>query len=183
MPEKDEAELGFPKDTPIAEMTIEQQAAYWKHQSRKHEGNARQLKTEVDALKAPKPEAKPKEEAKVEAKAESEAPKFDAEAFKAELKRELRLEQAPELVRARFSSIIGTRMAEDARNALLDDLNLSKFVKEDGSLDDALIKERAEALAPAQPSSHLGSRRQAGSGAPSSVQKGRDLYAETHPTN
>lgn len=33
-PDKD---LGFPKDTPVAEMTAEQQAAYWKHNARKHE--------------------------------------------------------------------------------------------------------------------------------------------------
>jgi hypothetical protein len=29
---------GFPKDTPVKDMTVEQQAAYWKHQSRRHEG-------------------------------------------------------------------------------------------------------------------------------------------------
>jgi hypothetical protein len=33
-------EHGFPDNTPIAEMTAEHQAAYWKHQSRKHEQRA-----------------------------------------------------------------------------------------------------------------------------------------------
>lgn len=32
---------GFPEGTPVAEMTAEQQAAYWKHQARKHEERAR----------------------------------------------------------------------------------------------------------------------------------------------
>lgn len=31
-------DLGFPKDTPVAEMTDAQQAAYWRNQSRKHQG-------------------------------------------------------------------------------------------------------------------------------------------------
>ncbi|MDF2045143.1 hypothetical protein P2P98_03135 [Microbacterium sp. Kw_RZR3] len=31
---------GFPADTPVKDMTAEQQAAYWKHQSRKHENRA-----------------------------------------------------------------------------------------------------------------------------------------------
>lgn len=35
---------GFPDATPIAEMTVEQQAAYWKFQSRKHEGVANQYR-------------------------------------------------------------------------------------------------------------------------------------------
>lgn len=34
----DGKDLGYPKDTPTAEMTDKQQAAYWKHNSRKHEG-------------------------------------------------------------------------------------------------------------------------------------------------
>lgn len=31
---------GFPADTPVKDMTAEQQVAYWKHQSRKHESRA-----------------------------------------------------------------------------------------------------------------------------------------------
>jgi hypothetical protein len=35
------SERGFPEGTPIAEMTPEQQTAYWKHQSRRWEGEAK----------------------------------------------------------------------------------------------------------------------------------------------
>src|SRR5215218_296038 len=42
---------GFPADTPVTEMTTEQQAAYWKHQSRKHEERARS-REDYDDLKA-----------------------------------------------------------------------------------------------------------------------------------
>lgn len=31
----------FPANTPVAEMTVDQQAAYWKHQSRQHEGRVK----------------------------------------------------------------------------------------------------------------------------------------------
>lgn len=32
-------EHGFPADTPLAEMTVEQQVAYWRYHARKHESN------------------------------------------------------------------------------------------------------------------------------------------------
>ncbi|MCQ6554800.1 hypothetical protein NPS70_16565 [Streptomyces sp. C10-9-1] len=46
-------EHGYPDATPIAEMTPEQQAAYWKHQSRKHEAraNAGPDATELERLR------------------------------------------------------------------------------------------------------------------------------------
>jgi hypothetical protein len=36
-------DLGFPKDTPVAEMTDKQATAYWKHKARKHEGRVSEL--------------------------------------------------------------------------------------------------------------------------------------------
>lgn len=36
-------DLGYPKDTPVAEMTAAQQAAYWKHNSRRHEGRFKDI--------------------------------------------------------------------------------------------------------------------------------------------
>lgn len=79
---------GFPANTPIAEMTAEQQAAYWKHQSRKHEANAKAAtarlesmsdyedlkKAAADAAEASKTEhEKALEAAKAEGAAEAEA--------------------------------------------------------------------------------------------------------------
>lgn len=42
-------EYGYPDETKVEDMTDKQQAAYWKHQSRKHESRAKALKNE-DAL-------------------------------------------------------------------------------------------------------------------------------------
>lgn len=39
----DGTDLGYPKDTPIAEMTDKQAAAYWKHNARRHEGRVKDL--------------------------------------------------------------------------------------------------------------------------------------------
>ena len=48
------SDKGFPENTPVAEMQPEQQAAYWKHMSRKWEGQAKQNPTpaEIADLKA-----------------------------------------------------------------------------------------------------------------------------------
>lgn len=171
-----ESDKGFPAETKIVDMTPEQQAAYWKFQSRKHEGNATNLKAEVDALKAPKPVPP----------VQSEAPKdtndhapLDKEALRKELLADLKREQAPELVRSQFEAIIGERLPEDTRNSLLEDLNLERFVKEDGSIDKDRIKEKAELLAGRevapvrQTRTHQGPRK---ADAIATVSSGRDLY-------
>lgn len=46
-----EASRGFPAETPIEQMTAEQQAAYWKFQARKHENEAKS-RADYDQLKA-----------------------------------------------------------------------------------------------------------------------------------
>lgn len=135
-----ESDKGFPAETKIVDMTPEQQAAYWKFQSRKHEGNATNLKAEIDSLKAPKPAAPA-------AKDESDNAPIDRDALRKELLADLKREQAPELVRSQFEAIIGERLPEDTRNSILEDLNLERFVKEDGSIDKDRIKEKAELLA------------------------------------
>jgi hypothetical protein len=50
-PEPKPEDLGFPADTPWTEMTDKQAAAYWRHQSRKHEGRAAKA-ADYDAVKA-----------------------------------------------------------------------------------------------------------------------------------
>lgn len=72
---------GYPANTPVAEMTAEQQVAYWKSQSRKHEGRASEradyeaIKAERDQLKQQHMSAEEKalEEARTQAKAEGRA--------------------------------------------------------------------------------------------------------------
>jgi alanyl-tRNA synthetase len=46
-----EPATGFPADTPVAEMTVDQQAAYWKDKARKHEARAN-ARGDYDDIKA-----------------------------------------------------------------------------------------------------------------------------------
>jgi hypothetical protein len=136
---EDHSDKGFPAQTKIADMTPEQQAAYWKFQSRKHEGNVTNLRSELDKRPAaPKPEA-PKP---------AETDPLDPAEMRKQIMLELKKEQAPELVRSQFEALIGDRLPEETRDAILEDLNLARFVKEDGSLDKDRIKAKAELLAP-----------------------------------
>ena len=48
-PRKEEAAgQGYPPDTPVAEMTLEQQVAYWKQYSRKHESESKETQTRLE---------------------------------------------------------------------------------------------------------------------------------------
>lgn len=49
-PPPQEPDRGFPASTPVADMTTEEQAAYWKHQSRKHEERAN-ARSDYDQLR------------------------------------------------------------------------------------------------------------------------------------
>lgn len=169
---EDHSDKGFPAQTKIADMTPEQQAAYWKFQSRKHEGNVTNLRSELDKRPAaPKPEEK---------KVENTDPLDPAEMRK-QIMLELKKEQAPELVRSQFEALIGDRLPEATRDAILEDLNLARFVKEDGSLDKDRIKAKAELLAPVTDVSnvrnkvrtHQGNRKQERT---ATVSAGKELF-------
>lgn len=173
---EDHSDKGFPPQTKIADMTPEQQAAYWKFQSRKHEGNVTNLRQELDKRPAaPKPTEPPA------------APKTDAPLDAAELRKqilaEIKKEQAPELVRSQFEGLIGDRLPEATRDAILEDLNLNNFVKEDGSLDKERIKAKADLIAPAvegnvrtnRVRTHQGNRKQERT---ATVSSGKDLFEE-----
>lgn len=168
-----ETDKGFPADTKIVDMTAEEQAAYWKHKSRKHESNSNALRAELEGKKGVTPPSTDKPDA------DANTP-LDRDALRKELLADLKREQAPALVRSQFEALIGDRLAEETRNALLDDLNLDRFVKEDGSVDKDLIKARAELLAPVSTSTrtqrtHQGHRKQERT---ASVSTGKDLFAE-----
>ena len=66
-------EPAYPKGTPVAEMTAEQQAAYWQAQSRKHEGRAKkyadydEVKKRADQYDALEQASKTEDEKRTEA--------------------------------------------------------------------------------------------------------------------
>lgn len=171
-------DLGFPKDTPVAQMKPQEQAAYHLHQSRKHEGRSKEWQAAFDGKTA------------AEVKAELEALRreklSDQEKAVEDAKKEAReaatREHGPKSVRAAFELLLGD-MPQDDRDAEIDVLDLSKFLNDDGDVDTAKVRKAAEKLNPAVKAPHQqrvrnwpnGDRRTDKS---SGVKAGRDLYAD-----
>lgn len=137
---------GFPANTPVAQMTPEQHAAYERHQARKHEGRATEYRTasggrtpaevkaaleEYDALKRDTMTERERavEDAKREAR-ESTAREFGTKSVRTAF--ELALRNLPEQDRKDF----------------IEDLDLSRFLTDSGDVDTAKVLTRAEKIAP-----------------------------------
>lgn len=168
---QEQEERGFPADTKLEDMDDKQQAAYWKYHSRKHESEKNRLQQQLEAKSST-----PKADEQKTPGDNPQAPTLDIASIKAEIKKEIRLEEAPGKVAKAFKDAVGMRMEEAKLEEFLGDLDLTKFVKDDGSIDTDKIRTRAELLAPRpEVRTHLGNRREA-STTPSSVQKGRELF-------
>jgi hypothetical protein len=169
----------FPANTPVAEMSVEQQAAYWKHQSRQHEGRvkafgdltpdaAREALAERDRLKNEKLTAD--ERAVEAAKAEGATPWKTALAY--------------ERVNNALERALAGRVPDTA--ALLE-LDRSTFVNADtatANTEAIAAWVAAHSTEPAQQKKNppLGQGRERGTDGPSKGSKaGRDLFADRHP--
>lgn len=116
----------FPENTPVNEMTQEEQTEYWKHQARKHEGRLKDL-GDIDELKANAEKGKNVDQLVASAV---------GEALEATL---------PELVKAKFTAGIGN-VPEKFMEAYLEDADLLAYVDDDGKVDEAAITERLKTL-------------------------------------
>jgi hypothetical protein len=191
-PAPDPSDKGFPDGTPLERMTVEQREAYWKHYARKHE----------NALKAFNG-LTPEKLAELQEKAQrAEALEFDLMSDKdqavAQAAAEARLvaeaELMPQLVAAEFRAELKGRIPDEQLPerlaALIEPLDLTKFVTGDGKVDTAKVAAFVANIAPATgtpsptppprgPSpSGLGQR--PGSSASPSVASGRDIYRARH---
>lgn len=167
---------GYPADTPVAEMTEAQQAAYWKYHSRHWQARAEgrkdydQIKNERDQLKAQTQTAE--EKAIEDARAEGRA-----EALK---------EYAPRVARGTLISALATRgMKREEIDAQLEFVDLSKFVTADGETDADKVEAYVQGVAPStgQTWPDMGAGRRGDPGgrkAGGSVQAGRDAYHNRH---
>lgn len=185
---------GFPDNTPLEQMTVEQREAYWKHQARKHEER-------VKAYNGMTPEAI----AELKAKADKhDALEFElmSDKDKAVTEAKETAEQAaaakyqPALARAEFRAALKGRVPDDQINdklaAITDPLDLSKFLTASGDVDTDKVSKFVENITPATGTSttRIGPSsggqgalrgRTASSAGSGSVSAGRDLYAELHP--
>lgn len=133
-------EHGFPDATPVAEMTQEQQTAYWRHKARKHEKNAkptnfdeiaekaRQFDEQQEAGKTPDQRAVDAAAAAAAASARAEAiQKFGIPAVRAQLQ------------------AFRPNLTSDEIDELVEDVDMSKFITDDG-VDVDRIKRLADKL-------------------------------------
>ena len=142
-------EHGFPSDTPLTQMSVEHQAAYWKHMSRKHEATAKNAPKadEVEALKA-QLEALQAQSQTAEEKASAEA----VAAAREEAAKEERARIMPLLHETQIRSYAQTVVSDPLKvNAFMAMTDASKFVGEDNLIDGAKVVESLTALFGAAP--------------------------------
>lgn len=116
----------FPENTPLTEMSQEEQTEYWKHQARKHEGRLKEL-GDIEELKANAEKGKNSDRLISQAV---------GEALEATL---------PQLVKARFTAG-AAGIPEKFMEAYLEDADLLAYVEDDGTVDEAAIDERLKTL-------------------------------------
>lgn len=176
-PAEQNNDQGFPEGTPWRDMTLGQQVEYWKAQSRKHEGRANSM-ADYSELKA-----KAEKLAEIEAANMTEQQKAVADAAKEARESTLR-EVGSRLVDAQFTVAAAGRMDEERLKALLDGVDRSRFMKDDGSADADRVKAFVDSVAPQQKQQEqrheFGQGSRQGSTVPS-VEAGMDLYKQLHP--
>jgi len=172
---------GYPADTSVSDMTVEEQVAYWKAQSRKHENTVR-ARSDYDDLKT-----KAKERDDLVAANATEQERAVA-AAKAEGRSEAMRAAGPRLVEAHFMAAAAGRLDEERVKAILEPLNADHFLTDSGDVDTAKVTTYVNGIAPVMgtgkppavgPSSR--GQGQRNSSASPSVASGRDRYAQRHP--
>ncbi|GIT80188.1 hypothetical protein LLS1_18570 [Leifsonia sp. LS1] len=131
-------DLGFPADTPLTEMTVEQREAYWKQQARKHESTAKS-RQDYDQLKADSEElAKLKKDGQTDQEKALEEAREEARREGENLGAERYLKDA---VTARFGALTG-KSQEDVDKAFAH-IDVHSFVGQDGAIDNDALTEFA----------------------------------------
>lgn len=137
-----DAQSVFPANTPVADMTAEQQVAYWKHQSRKHEDRVKAM-SDYESVKAERDDLKAKHQTADE-KALEDATTAAADAARAEE----RSRHLSRLFAAEFRAAVGGRIPADRVATLVAPLNPTHFLTPDGEVDTDKVQQYVDGLAP-----------------------------------
>jgi hypothetical protein len=131
-------DLGFPANTPLTEMSVEQREAYWKHQARKHESTVKS-RQDYDQFKADSEElAKLKKDGQTEQEKALEEAREEARRQGENLGAERYLKDA---VTARFEALTG-KSSEDVAKAFAH-IDVHSFIGQDGAIDNDALTEFA----------------------------------------
>jgi hypothetical protein len=169
-------------------MTIEQQAAYWKHTSRKHQERS-EARADYDQIRA-----RADQLAALEAASMTEHERAVRSA-RDEARAEVLQEVGGRLVDAQLTVASAGRMTDEQRAALLEGLDRAKFLKPDGQVDAEKVAALVDRIAPVtgapptgpgspKPPTATGLGQGARQGQPAvSVADGAALYRELFPAS
>ncbi|MET1061749.1 MAG: hypothetical protein ABWX71_02540 [Aeromicrobium sp.] len=171
------ADLGFPKDTAVADMKPAEQTAYWQHQARKHEDRNKEWQRALGGKTAAEIAAERQELTQLRTEKMTDGEKA-VEQAKAEGRREASLVLAPQLFDVALSHV-----DKERRQVLIDNTDLSRVIKDDGTIDADKVKTIAAALAPAATDGEQRRTRDFGAGdrrtdKSSGVAAGREAFRE-----
>lgn len=141
---------GYPENTPLDDMSLEEQVAYWKHNSRKHEGRVKAFGDITPEALSDMREKSEKYEA-LEYELTSEQDKAIA-AAREEAAKQARSELLPQLVQASFDSH-AARLGVDSEklNAALKYVDLNKFLTSKGQVDTEAVASYVGTMRPEEP--------------------------------
>lgn len=139
---------GFPADTAVAEMTVAQQAAYWQHQARKHEGRATEYRTAAGGKTAAEIRAD-LEAAEALRTSQMSAAEKAVEQARSAARQEVAAEYGTRLVAAEFKAALAGVDGE-RRDQIINGLNLSAYLTDKGDVDTAKVQSYAAVIAPAK---------------------------------
>ncbi|WP_346007457.1 hypothetical protein [Janibacter terrae] len=170
------ADKGFPADTPLSEMSVEQREAYWKDKARKHEQRANE-RSDYDAIKAKAERLDEIERANESEKdrAVREAAEQARAATRAEVQQETTAAMARMALRAR-----GVKDEEIA--SFVAETNLSVFVNDEGQVDDERLLARVDRYAGTASTTKWPGTGQDRRGGGSQKPSGDDLYEKHYGT-
>lgn len=143
---------GFPANTPLADMNAEQQAAYWKHQARKHESTVKDLGKrygDYDSLRerAGQYDALLRTTQTDQERAVADARKTAAEEARAAAQAEF----GGQLVAARLQTALAGRRSAEEIDALIEGVDPARFLKDGGQVDTEKVATWVDRVAPKRP--------------------------------
>ncbi|GAA3510010.1 hypothetical protein GCM10022234_00220 [Aeromicrobium panaciterrae] len=184
-PKKDDPpeDRGYPADTPVAEMTLEQQVAYHKYHSQKHEKRAKKL-GDVTLEKYAEDMA---ELERLRQATLSDSEKA-IEAARTEGRQAAQAETNLKVIKAHVDAFLEARNVDRTTiSDTLEALNFEKFVK-DGDVDTDKLHSVLTSLVPDAGKGggrwpDTGQGKRGGTAKTKGVAAGRDLYESVHGTN
>ena len=175
-------DLGFPANTPVAEMTLEQQVAYHKHQSRKHEERSKTWQT-IAGGKTPEQVKADLEAAETLRKEQMTDAQRQVEEAKNQTRAATVMEVGASAARAALEFALGHDPEKNDKSSLIDTLDLSKLLTENGQVDTAKVRALVATIAPSatgQGQQHDYGAGYRGGSSSTGVAAGRSRYQERH---